>query len=149
MDSTISLDQRKWNDLLVEEGNRPLTWNDLSMSDIHRFRMEAAGRCYAANPSTDILLKPLRRVFYDYCTKAEAEAGKSWMGAAYWCREPSDPSWPSSVMLSDFKAAVKEEENYRLEEWEQRKAATAAKSQATSTTPITFASLSLTTAPKK
>jgi len=156
MDHVSLNENRKWNALLAEEdGDRPLTWNDLGASDIQRFKLEEAGRAYAANPSAEILLEPLRRIYYDYVAKAEAEAkaaGDLWMGAVWWNGMPSDPSWPSSVRLSDLKAAVEEEENYRKaqkEEWEQRKAATATKSQATSTAPIAFASLSLATAPKK
>lgn len=140
-------DNLKWNALLAEEGDRSLTWNDLSVSDIQRFKLEEAGRSYAANPSAEILLEPLRRVYYDYVAKAEAEAkaaGDFWMGTALWNGKPSDPSWPSSVRLSDLKAAVKEEENYRKaqqETWEQCKVAAPAKAAVAFTGPIFFASL--------
>lgn len=142
MDPETINENRKWAALLAEEGDRPLTWNDLGASDIQRFKMEEAGRSYAANPSADILLEPLRRVFDDYMAKAEAEAvaaGEFWMGAALWSGVPSDPMWPSSVRLSDLKAAVKEEENYRKAErevWEQRKGAAQAKSAMAFTGPI-------------
>ena len=106
MNSTFEQMQKehaRWDALLAEKEDRFLTWKDLSAEDIQRFCMESSGRCFAANPSADIILAPLRRVYDDYYAKAEAEAESHlW----FWNAEPSDPSWPSTVRLSELKAAV-------------------------------------------
>jgi hypothetical protein len=43
-----------------------LSWNDIDESDRNRFRLENAGRCYAAHYPYDSILDVYRRVFYSY-----------------------------------------------------------------------------------
>ena len=102
--------QSQWEALLAEKEDRPLTWEDLQEEDIRRFSLENAGRCYAANPSLDRILEPLRRVYDDYHAKAVKEALEKDPGACiwWWNGEVSDPKWPSSVLLSELQAAAKE-----------------------------------------
>lgn len=103
--------KKQWDSLMAEKEDRPLTWEDLQEEDIRRFGLEDAGRCYAANPSLDRILDPLRRVYDDYRKKAEEEAKQKDPDACFWWwnGEVSDPKWPSSVMLSELQAAAKED----------------------------------------
>ena len=109
MIAQMTVTQSEWDLLMAEQEDRPLTWNDLSKDDIRRFQMEDAGRSYAANPSLDRILEPLRRVYEDYRKKAEQEAKEKDPDAHLWWWDgvPSDPTWPSSVMLSELQAANK------------------------------------------
>jgi hypothetical protein len=54
----------------TREPTRPddyeLSWKDIDESDRNRFRLEDHGRCYACNPSYDIILDVYRRVFHSY-----------------------------------------------------------------------------------
>ena len=43
-----------------------LSWKDIDESDLNRFRLENAGRCYAAHYPYDLILDVYRRVFHSY-----------------------------------------------------------------------------------
>ena len=49
-----------------------LSWNDIDESDRNRFRLENAGRCYAAHYPYDLILDVYRRVFHSYSDEVQS-----------------------------------------------------------------------------
>lgn len=84
--------------------DRQLTWADIPQEDISRFRLECAGRSYAANYTQDPITEVYRRIYLAYCKGHEDE---------YFFIPDGTETVETGVFESDIKAAEEESEKRR------------------------------------
>ena len=84
--------------------DRQLTWADIPQEDISRFRLECAGRSYAANYTQDPITEVYRRIYLAYCK------GYEW---DIYFRPDGKEAVETGVFESDIKAAEEESEKRR------------------------------------
>ena len=99
---------------------RQLTWADIPQEDIPRFRLERAGRSYAANYSYDPIIDVYRSIYNAYCKGHDsrqmapmARSASEW--DFYFCPDGTEDV-ETGVFQSDLDEAVKEIERRRQEE---------------------------------
>lgn len=90
-----------------ENKGRQLTWADIPQEDISRFRLERAGRSYAANYACDPIIDVYRSIYNAYCK------GHEW---DYFYAPDGTENVETGVFESDLDAAIKEIERRRDEE---------------------------------